>query len=57
MILNLERYTNLKKKVGGSIPSCEISSVLEKILARWSAASYALMLACRPFVFYTIEHV
>jgi hypothetical protein len=25
----LERYTNLKEEVGGSIPGCEISSLLE----------------------------
>ena len=36
----VERYPNLKEKVGGSIPGCEISSLLDKNLA----------LACRPSV-------
>ena len=26
----VERYPNLKEEVGGSIPGCEISSVLDK---------------------------
>ena len=46
----VERYPNLKEEVGGSIPNSEISSLLDKKLARWSTASYALALACRPFV-------
>ena len=43
----VERYPNLKKEVGGSIPSCEISSLLDKKPVRWSTASCALTLACR----------
>ena len=46
----LERYPNLKEEVGGSIPGCGISSLLDKILARWSPASRALVLACRPSI-------
>jgi hypothetical protein len=46
----LERYPNLKKEVGGSIPGCEISSLLEGKLAKWLIASYALVLPCRPSV-------
>jgi hypothetical protein len=42
----VERYPNFKDEVGGSIPGCEISSLLDKILVRWSIASYALALAC-----------
>ena len=42
----MERYPNLKKEVGGSIHECEISS----LLARWSTASCALALTCRPSV-------
>jgi hypothetical protein len=45
----VERYPNLKEEVVGSIPNCEISSLLDGKLARWSFASYALALACRPF--------
>ena len=30
----VERYPNLKEEVGGSIPDCEISSLLDKKLAR-----------------------
>jgi hypothetical protein len=40
----VERYPNLKEEVGGSIPRCEISSLLDKTLARWSSASCALAL-------------
>ena len=36
----VERYLDVKEEVGDSIPGCEISSLLDKILA----------LACRPFV-------
>ena len=43
----VERYPILEEEVGGSIPGCEISSQLDKELARWSTASYALVLACR----------
>ena len=28
----VERYPNLKEEVGGSIPNCEISSLLDRIL-------------------------
>ena len=35
-----ERYPNLKEEVGGLIPGCEISSLLDKNLA----------LACQPSV-------
>ena len=41
---------NLKEEVGGSNPSCEISSLLDGKLTRWSTASCALALACWPFV-------
>ena len=46
----VERYSNLKEEVGGLIPGCEISSLLDRKLARWSTASCALVLACRPSV-------
>jgi hypothetical protein len=46
----VERYPNLKEEVGNSNPGCEISSLHDGKLARWSIASYALALACRPFV-------
>ena len=36
----VERYPNLKEEVGGLIPGCEISSILDRFLA----------LACRSFV-------
>ena len=35
-----------RKRFGDSIPDCEISSLLDKELARWSTASCALVLAC-----------
>ena len=38
------------QEVGGSVPSCEISSLLGGRLARWLIASCALALACWPFV-------
>ena len=38
----VERYPNLKEEVGGSIPGCEISSLLDKKLVRWSIVSCAL---------------
>jgi hypothetical protein len=41
---------NLKEGVGDLIPTCEISSLLDGKLARWSTASCALALACRPSV-------
>jgi hypothetical protein len=46
----VERYPNLKEEVGNSISSCEISSLLDRKLARWSTTSCALVLACRLFV-------
>ena len=46
----VERYPNLKEEVSGSNPGCEISSLLNRILARWSIASCALELACQPSV-------
>jgi len=39
----MERYPNLKEKVGSLIPDCEISS----LFARWSTASCASVLTCR----------
>ena len=46
----VEEYSNLKEEVGGSNPGCEISSLLDRELARWWTASCALVSACRPFV-------
>ena len=46
----MERYLNLKEEVGGSIPGCKISSLRDEKLAKWSTASCALALACRPYV-------
>jgi hypothetical protein len=46
----MERYPNLKKEVGGANPNCEISSLLDAKLARWSTTSCVLALACRPSV-------
>ena len=46
----VQRYPNLKEKVGGSIPDCEISFLLDEKLAWWSTASCALTLAYRPSV-------
>ena len=46
----MERYPNLKEEVGGSIPDCVISSLLDIKLVRWSTASCAMVLACRPSV-------
>ena len=37
----VEGYPNLKEEVGGSNPGCEISSLLDGKLARWSTASCA----------------
>ncbi len=48
--MTVERYPNLKEKVGGSIPNYEMSSLLDVKLASWSTASSALALACRPSV-------
>ena len=44
----VERYPNLKEEAGGSIPGCEVSSLLDKKLARCSRASCALALAYWP---------
>ena len=38
------------EEVGSSVPGCEIPSLLDKLLARWSTASCALALACWPSV-------
>ena len=46
----VERYPNLKEEVGGSIPGSEISSLLDRKLAKWSTASCVLVLACWPSV-------
>ena len=46
----VERYPNLKDEAGGLIPGCEISSLFDITLVRWSIASYALALTCRPSV-------
>jgi len=43
----VERYPNLKEQVGDSIPGCEIFSLLDKKLVRWSTAYCASALACR----------
>jgi hypothetical protein len=40
----VEKYPNLKEEVGGSIPDCEISSLYDGKVAKWSPASYALAL-------------
>ena len=42
----VERYPILKEEVGSLIPGYEISSLLDKKLAKWSTASRALALAC-----------
>ena len=46
----VERCPNLKEEVGGLIPDCEFSSLLDEKFARWSTAScaLALALACWP---------
>jgi hypothetical protein len=46
----VRRYPNVKEEVGDSITGNEISSLPDGKLAKWSTASYALMLACRPCV-------
>ena len=43
----MENYPNLNEEVGGSIPGCKISSLLDKLLVRWSTSSCALTLTCR----------
>jgi hypothetical protein len=44
----VERYPNLKEEVGGSNHGCEISSLHDGKLAKWSTTSYALALTCQP---------
>ena len=46
----VERYSNLKEEVSSSNHGCEISSILDGKLARWSTTSCDLALACLPFV-------
>ena len=46
----VERYSNIKEEVGGSIVGCEISSLLDEKLAMRSTSSCALALAYQPFV-------
>ena len=46
----VERYPNPKEEVGGSNLGCEISSLLDKILVRWSTATCSLALACRTSI-------
>jgi hypothetical protein len=43
----MERYPDLKKEVSGSIPGCEMSSLPNGKLAKWSSASCVLALTCR----------
>ena len=44
----MERFPNLKEEVGGSIYDCEIFSLFDIKLVRWSIVSCALVLANRP---------
>jgi hypothetical protein len=37
----VEKYPNVKEEVGGSIPGCEVSSLLDKDWLKWSIASCA----------------
>jgi hypothetical protein len=46
----VRRYPNLKEEVHGLIPGYEISSLPDGKLAKWSTASCALALACRPSI-------
>jgi hypothetical protein len=46
----VERYPNLKEEVGGAILGCEIFSLLDIKLVRWSSASCALASECRPSI-------
>ena len=39
----VERYPNHKEEAGGAIPGCEISSLPNGKLARWSIASYPML--------------
>ena len=38
----MDKYPNLEEEVGGSIPGCEISSLLTKNVAMWSTASLVI---------------
>jgi hypothetical protein len=49
-MMMVERYPNLKEEVSNSNPRCEISFLLDEILARWSTTSCALALAYQPSV-------
>jgi hypothetical protein len=46
----VKRYPTIKEEVSSSIHGCEIPSLLDGKLARWSATSCALVLACWLFV-------
>ena len=51
MMMMVERYTQItRKRLASSNPGCEISSPLDRKLARWSTTSYVLAMACRPSV-------
>ena len=56
-LVMVERYPNLEEEVGGSIPDCENSSLLDGKLVRWLIVSCALMLACRPSVYKKIIYI
>jgi hypothetical protein len=49
-LMMMEKYPKLKEEVGGSNPGCEISSLLNGKLAKWSTTSCALVLAYRPSI-------
>ena len=49
-LMMVERYPNLKEEVGSLVPSCEISSLHDIKIARWSTTSCALALACQHSV-------
>jgi hypothetical protein len=51
----VDRFSNLKEEVVGSIPGYEVSSPSDGKLVKWSTASCALALACRPFVLKYIQ--
>ena len=46
----MERYPNLKEEVGSSVPGCEISSLRDGKLVKWSTTSCALAMACRSSI-------
>ena len=46
----VEENPKLKEEIGGSIPGCEISFLLDKNLVKWLTTSCALALACPPSV-------